>query len=110
MRPLKIIDRIIRTVNKGNTFAIGGHMRPDGDCIGSELAIAYALRDLGKKVTVFNQDEMPDKLAFLDPKKLLRGAQKPRAFDCVIVTDCANHERLGTIRESLARHTLQKSP
>jgi phosphoesterase RecJ-like protein len=49
MLPLKIIDRIIATVNKGNTFAIGGHMRPDGDCIGSELAIAYALRDLGKK-------------------------------------------------------------
>ena len=103
MRPLKIIDRIIRTVNKGDTFAIGGHMRPDGDCIGSELAIAYALRDLGKKVTVFNQDEIPEKLAFLDPKKLLRGPQKPRAFDCVFVTDCANHERLGTIRESLAR-------
>ena len=103
MRPLKIIDRIIATVNKGNTFAVGGHMRPDGDCIGSELAVAYALRDLGKKVTVFNQDEMPDKLAFLDPKKLLRGAQKPRAFDCVFVTDCANHERLGTIRESVVR-------
>ena len=103
MRPLKIIDRIIAIVSKGNTFAVGGHMRPDGDCIGSELAIAYALRDLGKKVTVFNQDEMPDKLAFLDPKKLLRGAQKPRAFDCVFVTDCANHERLGTIRESVAR-------
>ncbi len=103
MRPLKIIDRIIATVNKGNTFAVGGHMRPDGDCIGSELAIAYALLDLGKKVTVFNQDEMPDKLAFLDPKKLLRGAQRPRAFDCVFVTDCANHERLGTIRESVAR-------
>ena len=104
MRPLKIIDRIIAIVSKGNTFAVGGHMRPDGDCIGSELAIAYALRDLGKKVTVFNQDEMPDKLAFLDPKKLLRGAQKPRAFDCVFVTDCANHERLGTIRESVARY------
>ena len=107
MRPLKIIDRIIATVNKGNTFAIGGHMRPDGDCIGSELAIAYALRDLGKKVTVFNQDAMPDKLAFLDPKELLRAAQKPRAFDCVLVTDCANHERLGTIRETVSnRGTL----
>jgi len=103
MRPLKIIDRIIRAVNKGNTFAIGGHMRPDGDCIGSELAIAYALRDLGKKVTVFNQDEMPDKLAFLDPKKLLRGPQKTRVFDCVFVTDCANHERLGTIRETVGK-------
>jgi phosphoesterase RecJ-like protein len=107
MRPLKIIDRIIATVNKGNTFAIGGHMRPDGDCIGSELAIASALRDLGKKVTVFNQDAMPDKLAFLDPKKILRAAQKPRAFDCVLVTDCANHERLGTIRETVSnRGTL----
>ena len=103
MRPLKIIDRIIRAVHNGNTFAVGGHMRPDGDCIGSELAIAYALRGLGKKVTVFNQDAMPDKLAFLDPKKIVRAAQKPRAFDCVFVTDCANHERLGTIRDTVSK-------
>ena len=59
------------------TIAVTGHMRPDGDCIGSELAIGYALKNLGKKVTVFSQDEMPDKLAFLDRSKILTGPTAP---------------------------------
>ena len=73
-RRLKIIDQIIRELKTARTIAIAGHMRPDGDCIGSELALAYALKNLGKKVTAFNQDEMPEKLTFLDPGKILRPA------------------------------------
>ena len=106
-RHLKIIDRIIDALKAANTVAVSGHMRPDGDCIGSELAVAYALKNIGKQVTVFNQDEMPEKLAFLDPGKLLSGPRKPRHFDAVVVTDCANFERMGTICDTVAnRGTL----
>ena len=38
-RRLKIIDQIIRELKAARTIAVAGHMRPDGDCIGSELAI-----------------------------------------------------------------------
>ena len=103
---LKILDKIIRAVKGSRTFAIGGHMRPDGDCIGSQLAVAYALKDLGKKVMVFNQDEMPEKLAFLDPKKIVTGPKKTNHYDCVMVTDCASYERMGTICDSVARRDL----
>ncbi|MBR90168.1 MAG: hypothetical protein CMO66_02705 [Verrucomicrobiales bacterium] len=96
-RRLKIIDRILDALKDCHTFGIGGHMRPDGDCIGSQLALAYSLRERGKKVVVWNQDSMPEKLAFLDPRKLL-GTPKPgKKFDAVITTDCANYDRLGTI-------------
>ena len=105
-RRLKIIDKIIRAVKGSSTFAIGGHMRPDGDCIGSQLAVAYALKNLGKKVTVFSQDEMPEKLAFLDPKKLITGPRKTRHYDCVLVADCASYERMGTICDSVSRRDL----
>ena len=94
-RRLKIIDQIIRELKAARTIAIAGHMRPDGDCIGSELALTYALKNLGKKVTAFNQDEMPEKLTFLDPEKVLTGPRPPRPFDAVVVTDCANFERMG---------------
>jgi len=103
MRRLKILDKIIAAANAGKRFAICGHMRPDGDCIGSELALAYALKNIGKQVTVFNQDEMPEKLAFLDPKKILCGPQKPRQLDGVFVVDCATIERLGTILPAIER-------
>lgn len=105
-RRLKILDRIIGPLQGGGSFAVCGHMRPDGDSIGSQLALAYALKNLGKKVAVFNQDAMPEKLAFLDPKKILRGPRPPRHYDCVIVTDCASFDRLGSICETVTRRDL----
>ena len=105
-RRLKIIDKIIRAIKGSRTFAIGGHMRPDGECIGSQLAMGFALKNLGKKVTVFSQDEMPEKLAFLDPKKIITGPRKTRHYDCVLVTDCASYERMGTICDSVSRCDL----
>ena len=96
-RRLKIIDRILDALKDCRTFAICGHMRPDGDCIGSQLALAYSLHERDRKVIVWNQDPMPEKLAFLDPKKLLATPKSRKSFDAVITTDCANYERLGTI-------------
>lgn len=91
----KIIDRILGGIAEHKTFCIVGHIRPDGDCIGSQLGLALALRDQGKKVTVWNEDPMPDKLAFLDPDKLVQKPKPGVSFDCVIATDAASFERLG---------------
>jgi phosphoesterase RecJ-like protein len=91
----QIVRRIIEEIRQHKTFCIVGHVRPDGDCVGSELAIAYALKNEGKKVTCWNEDPMPDKLKFLDPDKLLARPHRDEEFDCVIATDCASFERLG---------------
>ncbi len=102
----KIIDRILEGINAHHTFCVVGHVRPDGDCIGSQLGLTLALRDQGKKVACWNEDRVPDKLAFLDPDKLI---QKPRTgtnFDCVIATDCASFERLGKAGASLGKRKL----
>lgn len=91
----QIVRRIIDEIRGHKTFCIVGHIRPDGDCIGSQLAIAYALKAEGKKVTCWNEDPMPDKLKFLDPDKLMERPHRGEVFDCVIATDCASFERLG---------------
>jgi phosphoesterase RecJ-like protein len=91
----KIIDRIISEIGRHETFCIVGHIRPDGDCVGSQIGLALALRGEGKKVTVWNQDPLPPKYAFLDPDHLLQTPQPGAKFDCVIATDAANLERLG---------------
>ena len=92
---LNVVRRIIDELREHKTFCIVGHIRPDGDCIGSQLAIAYALKGQGKKVTCWNEDSMPDKLKFLDPDKLMEKPHRGEEFDCVIATDCASFERLG---------------
>jgi phosphoesterase RecJ-like protein len=70
-------------------------MRPDGDCIGSQLGLALALRNEGKKVTVWNQDAIPLKYKFLVGDGLIERPRHGEKFDCVIATDCASYERLG---------------
>ncbi len=93
----QIIDRILEVIREHHTFCIGGHIRPDGDCIGSQLALALALRAEGKKVTVWNQDTVPQKYKFLNSEGLLQKPVAGQSFDCVITTDCASYERLGKV-------------
>lgn len=91
----KIIDRILETIREHKTFCIVGHVRPDGDCVGSQLALGIALQNEGKKVTCWNEDSIPQKYKFLDPEGLLQKPKPGEAFDCVIATDCASYLRLG---------------
>ncbi len=93
----KIIDRILEEIRNHRTFCIVGHVRPDGDCVGSQLGLALALKAEGKKVAVWNEDPMPQKLAFLDPEHLFQKPKRGQKFDCVIATDCASFERLGVV-------------
>ena len=93
----KVIDRILEVIRENKTFCIVGHMRPDGDCIGSQLGLALALRNEGKKVTVWNQDAIPLKYKFLVGDGLIEKPHRGEKFDCVIATDCASYERLGKV-------------
>jgi phosphoesterase RecJ-like protein len=98
----KVIDRILEIIREHETFCIVGHVRPDGDCIGSQLGLALALRAEGKKVTVWNQDVVPQKYKFLNPEGGLGKPHRGEKFDCVIATDCASFERLGKVGECIA--------
>jgi phosphoesterase RecJ-like protein len=102
----KIIDRIIEIIRQNKTFCIVGHVRPDGDCIGSQLGLALALQNEGKQVTVWNQDAIPQKYKFLNTSGLFEQPRSGRKFDCVIATDCANFERLGKAGECVGERKV----
>src|SRR5687768_14343769 len=102
----RIIERILDGIRESERICVVGHVRPDGDCIGSQIGLAIALKNQGKKVVCWNQDAMPKKLAFLDPDKLLQKPEKGKEFDCVIATDCASFERLGTTAECIGERKL----
>jgi phosphoesterase RecJ-like protein len=103
---LKIIDRILEGIGDSKSVCVAGHVRPDGDCIGSQLGLALALQDQGKKVTCWNEDQVPRKLAFLDTRKLFQTPSRGRVFDCVIATDSASFERLGRVGDSIRNRKL----
>ena len=102
----KIIDRILEIIREHKTFCIVGHIRPDGDCIGSQLGLALALRNEGKKVTVWNQDTIPLKYRFLVGDGLIEKPKRGEKFDCVIATDCASFERLGKAGEGIGERKI----
>jgi phosphoesterase RecJ-like protein len=99
----KIVQRILEAIRECRTICVVGHVRPDGDCIGSQLGLTLALRNEGKKVVCWNQDLMPQKYRFLDRDGSVQQPKRGLKFDCVIATDCASFERLGSVGPFIAR-------
>ena len=57
--------RALDVIRDGQRFVLVGHVRPDGDCLGSQVAMARILSSLGKEVTVVNPDAPPVGFEFL---------------------------------------------
>lgn len=101
-----IVDRILDKMRESQSICIGGHVRPDGDCVGSQLALALALKKQGKEVFCWNEDLIPHKYAFLDPDHVLRQPKGEPEFDLAVTLDCASFERLGTVGQAMAKRKL----
>ena len=90
-------EEIGRALREHQHFAILSHVRPDGDALGSQLALALSLQQLGKNVRVWNEEGMLEKYSFLPRAELLT---KPPAIadevDVAIALDTAIQNRLGT--------------
>jgi phosphoesterase RecJ-like protein len=102
----KIVDRILEGIRASHTFCIVGHIRPDGDCVGSQLGMALALKAEGKKVQCWNEDPIPQKYSFLDPDNLFQRPKPGQQFDCVIAADAASFERLGAVGPCVTERKL----
>ena len=87
-------------LRENERFAVLGHVRPDGDALGSQLALALSLKQLGKDVCVWNEDGMLEKYSFLPRAELLtKPPAGPEDVDVAIALDTAIQNRLGTALE-----------
>ena len=90
-------DEISRVLREHNRFAILSHVRPDGDALGCQIALALSLQQLGKEVCVWNEDGMLEKYSFLPRAELLtKPPAAPEDVDVAIALDTAIQSRLGT--------------
>jgi len=93
---------IAKVLREKRTFAVLSHVRPDGDALGSQLAMALTLLKLGKDVRVWNEDGMLEKYSFLPRAELLKKPPAAREnVDVVIALDTAIQNRMGTALESI---------
>jgi bifunctional oligoribonuclease and PAP phosphatase NrnA len=101
----KEIRQILEAIRKAKKVLVTSHLDPDGDSIGSQLALATFLEGRGKKVLITNQGILPSKYSFLDPhqKIILHRSAKVLKFkpDLVIVLESPYLERIGWVREAV---------
>ncbi len=95
--------RLEDLIAKSETFFLAGHLNPDGDTIGSMLAIATVLKRLGKKVFLFSQDPVPGNLLFLPHVRGIRSRLPSGSFDAAILLECSTPERGGNLEPVLKR-------
>lgn len=82
------LSAIVAALKNGNSFLISVHRNPDGDALGSQLAMMMALENMGKNVTAHNLDPVPDIYQFLPgAQKIKTGPVIPERFDVAIVLD-----------------------
>jgi len=95
-------DPIAKVLRENQRFAVLSHVRPDGDALGSQLAMGLALKDLGKEGAIWNQDGMLEKYSFLSRAELLtKPPPEPQDFDVAVALDTAIQNRLGTAGEAV---------
>ena len=89
-------SEIAKALREHQSFIIMSHVRPDGDAIGSQLALGHALEELGKTVYYVNEDGLPDNLAFLPHSEhLIQPKGEVLDVEVAIAVDCATKPRLG---------------
>ena len=98
-------SRFVEIVRRHRRFLLTTHIRPDGDALGSELAMAAILESLGKDVLICNAFPVPPNLEFLDPSRKLHqlgGDMSPDRFgdrEVLIILDTTAWAQLGTMTE-----------
>lgn len=81
-------------IEAASSVLVASHDRPDGDAIGSSLAMGLILERLGKRVVVVNRDPVPESLAFLPGSGRLARPGAPAGADLFLVLDAAGVDRV----------------
>lgn len=96
---LEIKDKIFSEDN----IVVISHVNPDGDAIGSGLALTLGLKKMGKNVRFILQDKYPDSVKFLNEINIVEQYDENNEykFDLSICVDGATDDRLGKAKELL---------
>jgi bifunctional oligoribonuclease and PAP phosphatase NrnA len=95
------VKEIFEIIDKSNDICIAGHKGPDGDCIGSVMALYELLKPTKKKFTVCFDGSIPYNYKSFVDEDILAKEYDGSKYDVVIVLDCSDMERLGKYKDIL---------
>lgn len=91
------------------SVGISGHVRPDGDCVGSTMAVYNYITTYHPEIEVdIYLESIPNVFRFLKNTDMIKETGADKVYDLFISLDCGDKERLGTNAKyfDLAKHTL----
>jgi len=96
MRTMRPLDGVISAIRGAKTIALVCHISPDGDTVGSALALRLGLNELGKDVALFCQDRIPEVLRFLPGAEDFHMPEEAQErFDLLLCLDVSDEKRMG---------------
>jgi len=99
------MNKLLQATCNSNNIAVTSHVDPDGDSIGSILALGLALKQKFKNIDIFITDPLPSRYAFLAATKLIKNYEdiKNKNFDLFFALDCGAENRLGNSIEIMKK-------
>ncbi|MBE9545690.1 MAG: DHH family phosphoesterase [Proteobacteria bacterium] len=98
------MDQIITQIEEASHLLLVSHRDPDGDAVGSLLALGLALGKLGKKATLYNASPIPAVYRFLPSvERIVRHIKKASTYDVALILDCGQLSRIGDASETIGK-------
>ena len=93
-----ILTELLNFISDGNKFIVVGHREPDGDCVGSQLALTSVLRRMGKEAIPFSAGPFKrTEIKCYEHLFISTLDEKTKSGARVIIVDCSTADRIGDI-------------
>src|SRR3989338_1150965 len=101
------IAAVKTAIKKNSKFLISSHINPEGDSIGSQIAMAILLKKLGKEAVILNESPTPHFLQFLPgAENILKEISVDLHFQAAIILDCPDLTRIGNVSRYIEKDTV----
>jgi len=105
---------IVSLINNNQEFILTSHVNPDGDSIGSEIALHLYLKSLGKNAGILNYSPTPDNYTFLDKEGVIEQFDEVKHkgrienADVIFILDTNEYERVRTLAPHIQASKAKK--
>ena len=99
-------------IEKSNTIVLSTHVNPDGDGLGSQLALYYYIKTINKECRIINTSGLPNLYNFLDPDNIVEQysddlhSEYFKNVDTVIALDIGDYKRMNQIKDEIIKNSI----
>jgi len=111
-RAIRDLEAVRRVIESGEYFLITTHVNPDGDGIGSEIALYHYLKSIGKKPSIVNCSAIPNNFRYLTTNQEVQELNENdstavfKDYDAAFVLDIGNYARLKEVGQLIEFHKV----